>query len=167
MERESGLTIAKLHVNGGITNSDLCMQIQADILGKSVGRLCTVLEKDNQGLWRVCREASRQRADRIGRCLLCSTGHRHGGLCTSAHVSPSRGGRRRTKDAHLYSANHLWRYVLCSAMQASNDAAPCLSCTSSAFSGRARDSSEAVETSGHPMHTLFLTQASKLPQLQY
>ncbi|KAH8924034.1 glycerol kinase [Atractiella rhizophila] len=38
MEKDSGKTLAGLTVDGGMTNSDQCMQIQADILGIEVER---------------------------------------------------------------------------------------------------------------------------------
>ncbi len=38
MNSDSGVPLASLKVDGGVTNSDLCMQIQADILGINVER---------------------------------------------------------------------------------------------------------------------------------
>ena len=38
MEKDSGHALAKLMVDGGMSNSDLCMQTQADIIGISVDR---------------------------------------------------------------------------------------------------------------------------------
>jgi glycerol kinase len=38
MEKDSGKALNKLKVDGGMTNSDECMQIQADILGINVKR---------------------------------------------------------------------------------------------------------------------------------
>ncbi|MPY48186.1 glycerol kinase GlpK [Streptomyces acidicola] len=38
MERDSGVALDVLHVDGGVTANDLCMQLQADILGVPVSR---------------------------------------------------------------------------------------------------------------------------------
>ncbi|GAA2485281.1 glycerol kinase GlpK [Terrabacter carboxydivorans] len=38
MEKDSGVTLEVLKVDGGVTANDLCMQIQADVLGVSVSR---------------------------------------------------------------------------------------------------------------------------------
>ncbi|MEW2403269.1 glycerol kinase GlpK [Streptomyces sp. NPDC046862] len=38
MERDSGVTLDVLRVDGGVTANDLCMQIQADVLGVPVSR---------------------------------------------------------------------------------------------------------------------------------
>jgi glycerol kinase len=38
MEKDSGHKLEKLAVDGGMSNSDLCMQIQADIIGIPVDR---------------------------------------------------------------------------------------------------------------------------------
>lgn len=38
MERDSGVALDVLHVDGGVTANDLCMQIQADVLGVPVSR---------------------------------------------------------------------------------------------------------------------------------
>ncbi|GGZ86588.1 glycerol kinase GlpK [Streptomyces bluensis] len=38
MERDAGVALDVLHVDGGVTANDLCMQIQADILGVPVSR---------------------------------------------------------------------------------------------------------------------------------
>ena len=38
MEKDSGVTLEVLKVDGGVTANDLCMQIQADFLGSPVSR---------------------------------------------------------------------------------------------------------------------------------
>jgi glycerol kinase len=38
MESDTGLSMAALKVDGGVTNDELCMQIQADVLGVDVVR---------------------------------------------------------------------------------------------------------------------------------
>jgi glycerol kinase len=38
MERDSGVRLEVLKVDGGVTANDLCMQLQADILGVPVSR---------------------------------------------------------------------------------------------------------------------------------
>jgi glycerol kinase len=38
MQQDSGVTVEVLKVDGGVTANDLCMQLQADILGVPVSR---------------------------------------------------------------------------------------------------------------------------------
>ena len=38
MEQDSGVTLEVLKVDGGVTANELCMQIQADVLGVEVSR---------------------------------------------------------------------------------------------------------------------------------
>ena len=38
MKKDSGADLKSLKVDGGMTNSDICMQLQADILGEDVIR---------------------------------------------------------------------------------------------------------------------------------
>ena len=37
MNQDSGMTLTSLRVDGGMTNNDLLMQLQADLIGMNVG----------------------------------------------------------------------------------------------------------------------------------
>jgi glycerol kinase len=43
MNRDSGITISSLKVDGGMTSNNLLMQLQADITGINVGQLKNIL----------------------------------------------------------------------------------------------------------------------------
>ena len=42
MDLDSGIPLSQLLVDGGMTVNEFLMQLQADILGINVGRLCSI-----------------------------------------------------------------------------------------------------------------------------